>query len=108
MHFWEHFVSQPIKIDLDYCHYLKMNITMWRCGADSTGQCNENSEYFYEVMECERFHIDESGPWAMFSQAMSRGSKCGAEAVIQWKLNIKKRIHFYSRLYWLLYFLGYI
>lgn len=58
-----------------------MNITLWRCGADTTGQCNENAESFYDVFPCERFHIDENGPWAMFSQALSMKSKCGANAV---------------------------
>lgn len=58
-----------------------MNITMWRCGPQTTGPCNENAEQFYEVLHCERFHRDNTGPWAMLSDGMKLTSKCGAEAV---------------------------
>lgn len=58
-----------------------MNITMWRCGPQSTGTCNENIEHFFEVLPCERFHRDVTGPWAFISDGMSFHSKCGANAV---------------------------
>lgn len=54
---------------------------MWRCGRETTGLCTENAEHFYEVLHCERFHKDMSGPWAMISDGMSIHSKCGALAV---------------------------
>lgn len=59
-----------------------MNITMWRCGPQTTGLCNENAEHFYEVLHCERFHRDITGPWAMIADGMAKTSKCGALAVI--------------------------
>lgn len=63
----------------------KMNITMWRCGAQTTGTCNENVEHFFEVLPCERYHRDVTGPWAMISDGMSLHSKCGANAVNDYK-----------------------
>lgn len=54
---------------------------MWRCGAQTTGTCNDNAEHFFEVLPCERFHRDATGPWAMLSDGMSYHSKCGANAV---------------------------
>lgn len=59
-----------------------MNITMWRCGPQSTGICNENIEHFFEILPCERFHRDITGPWAFISEGMSFHAKCGANAVI--------------------------
>lgn len=53
---------------------------MLRCKGDSSGRCMENAEHFYEVLHCERFHKDESGPWFMLSDGMS-GSKCGEQIV---------------------------
>lgn len=58
-----------------------MNITMMRCKADSTDTCNDNAEHFYEILHCERFHKDESGPWYMLSDGMDTGSKCGEKVV---------------------------
>lgn len=54
---------------------------MWRCGPQTTGKCNENIEHFFEVLPCERFHRDVTGPWAFISDGMSLHSKCGANAV---------------------------
>lgn len=68
---------------------LQMNITLWRCTAQSTGECNENIEHFFEVLPCERYHRDLNGPWAMLSSGMSYHAKCGANAV-----NIPNLTHF--------------
>lgn len=55
---------------------------MWRCGKGSTDTCLENPEHFIEVLHCERFHKDITGPWAMIADGMADHSKCGAVAVI--------------------------
>ncbi|XP_031627241.1 uncharacterized protein LOC116343360 [Contarinia nasturtii] len=53
-----------------------MNITMMRCKASGSEPCDENPEHFYEILHCERFHKDESGPWFMISDGM-QAAKCG-------------------------------
>lgn len=59
-----------------------MNITMLRCKAGTTGPCNDNAEHFLEVLHCERFHKDASGPWFMLSDGMT-DAKCGEKTVSQ-------------------------
>lgn len=58
-----------------------MNITMMRCKEGTTGPCVDNPEHFYEILHCERFHKDETGPWFMLSDGMDNISKCGEEKV---------------------------
>lgn len=84
-----------------------MNITMWRCGPQTTGKCNENIEHFFEVLPCERFHRDVTGPWAFISDGMSLHSKCGANAVNS--KNFKIRIIFlFQKIMLNFCFVGYI
>lgn len=59
---------------------------MYRCAADSTGQCNDNAETFVEDMHCERFKSDKTGPWTMISDGMS-GSHCGEKKVKNHSIN---------------------
>lgn len=53
-------------------------MTIYKCPADTKGPCNDNEVVHEEEMDCRRFLEDTSGPWSMFSGAMS-GSKCGEE-----------------------------
>lgn len=53
---------------------------MMRCAADTTGTCNDNVEHFYDTLNCDRFKMDETGPWFMLSKALS-GSHCGEKEV---------------------------
>lgn len=53
-----------------------LRMTFFKCAKDTMGPCNENPTVHEEVLDCLRFTEDASGPWHMFSTAMS-GSKCG-------------------------------
>lgn len=59
-----------------------MNITMMRCKEETTtGPCSDNAEHFYEILHCQRFKKDDTGPWFMVSDGMQKTSKCGEEIV---------------------------
>lgn len=49
---------------------------MYRCPTSSSHRCDENVEFFREVLHCERFSTDATGPWFMLSDGMTE-SKCG-------------------------------
>lgn len=68
-----------------------MNITMMRCKEGTTGRCMENPEHFYEILPCERFHKDQTGPWMMLSKAMYGASKCGEQIVNSQLIKIHSR-----------------
>lgn len=53
-----------------------VKMLVFKCPVDTTGRCSDNSDAFEEILDCQRFKEDSSGPWHMYSSSMS-GSKCG-------------------------------
>lgn len=54
-----------------------LQMVFYRCPKDSEVPCEENPIYHEEILDCNRFMDDSSGPWHMYSSAMETGSKCG-------------------------------
>lgn len=56
-----------------------LTMTLFKCAdPTSTEVCLSNPTVREEVLGCDRLIGDETGPWAMFSQAIA-GSNCGKE-----------------------------
>lgn len=55
-----------------------MQITVYKCPMEPKGPCTENPTFHEELLDCNRLLEDDSGPWHMYTSAMS-GSKCGEE-----------------------------
>ncbi|XP_058446022.1 uncharacterized protein LOC131427114 [Malaya genurostris] len=54
-------------------------LTTYKCPLGTDTVCLDNPQEYREILHCDRFHTDNTGPWYMFAIAMTNGDRCGQE-----------------------------